>query len=85
MEKTVESVKISDEFIPELHDCRLSLLEGRVKELEVQIESLEDSVELSDGWTEESEDKLELLEERVAVLNVQNKELRLRLHYSGSV
>ena len=80
MEKTVQSVKISDDFIPELHDNRLSLLEGRVKELEVRIESLEDDVELSDGWTEESEDKLELLEERVAVLNVQNRELREHLN-----
>ena len=71
MEKTVESVKISDDSIPELHGGeRLSLLEGRVKELQVRVESLEDDEELSDDWAAESEDKLKLLEERVAVLNV---------------
>ena len=80
MEKKVESVKISDDRLSELHGVRLGLLEGRVRELEVRIESLEDSVELSDGWSEESEDKLELLEERVAVLNVQNIELRDHLN-----
>ena len=80
MEKTVESVKISDDSIPELHGDRLRLLEGRVKELEVRIESLEDDEELSDDWAAEREDKLELLEERVAVLNVQNKELREHLN-----
>ena len=80
MEKTVESVKISDDFTPQLHDNQLSLLEARVKELEVRIESLEDDEELSDVWAAESEDKLELLEKRVAVLNVQNTELREHLN-----
>ena len=74
MEKVVESVKISDDSMSELHGERLGLLEGRVKELEVRIESLEDDGELADGWAAESEDKLEQLEERVAVLHVQNIE-----------
>ena len=80
MEKVVESVKISDDSMSELRGERLGLLEGRVKELEVQIESLEDDGELADGWAAESEDKLELLEERVAVLHVQNIELRNHLN-----
>ena len=41
---------------------------------------MEDSTELSDGWSEESEGRLELLEERVAVLNVQNIELKDHLN-----
>ena len=80
MEKAVESVKISDDSMSELHGERLRLLEERVKELEVRIESLEDDMELSDGWEAESEDKVELLEERVAVLHVQNVELRNHLN-----
>ena len=80
MEKVIESVKISDDSMPELHGERLGLLEGRVKELEVRIESSEDDGELADGWAAESEDKLELLEERVAVLHVQNIELRNHLN-----
>ena len=80
MEKVVESVKISDDSMSELHGERLGLLEGRVKELEVRIESLEDDGELADGWAAESEDKLEQLEERVAVLHVQNIELRNHLN-----
>ena len=80
MEKMVESVKISDGCMPELHGERLGLLEGRVKELEVRIESLEDDGELADDWAAESEDKLEQLEERVAVLHVQNIELRNHLN-----
>ena len=80
MEKVVESVKISDDSMSELHGERLGLLEGRVKELEVRIESLEDDGELADGWAAESEDKVEQLEERVAVLHVQNIELRNHLN-----
>ena len=86
MEKKVESVKISDGCMSELHDDqekngeRLRQLGARVKELEVRIESLEDDRELADGWAAESEDKLEQLEERVAVLNVQNIELKNHLN-----
>ena len=80
MEKVVESVKISGDSMSELHGERLGLLEGRVKELEVRIESLEDDGELADGWAAESEDKVEQLEERVAVLHVQNIELRNHLN-----
>ena len=80
MEKMVESVKISDGYMPELHGERLGLLEGRVKELEVRIESLEDDGGLADDWAAESEDKVEQLEERVAVLHVQNIELRNHLN-----
>ena len=80
MEKVVESIKISDDSMSELHGERLGLLEARVKELEVRIESLEDDEKLADGWAAESEDKLEQLEERVAVLHVQNIELRNHLN-----
>ena len=80
MEKAVESVKISDDSMSELHGERLGLLEGKVKELRVRIWRLEDDGELADGWAAESEDKLELLEERVAVLHVQNIELRNHLN-----
>ena len=86
MEGVEESVKISDDCMAELqrdqeeNGDRLRQWEGRVKELEFRLGSLEDSVELSDGWSEESEDKLELLEERVAVLKVQNTELRDHLN-----
>ena len=80
MEKVIESVKISDGSMSELHGERLGLLEGRVKQLEVRIESLEDDGELADGWAEENENKLEQLEEGVAVLKVQNVELRNHLN-----
>ena len=80
MKKVVESVKISDGCMPELYGERLGLLEGRVKQLEVRIVRLEDDGELNDARAEESEDKLELLEERVAVLHVQNIELRNHLN-----
>ena len=80
MKKVVESVKISGDSMLELHGERLGLLEGRVKELEVRIESLEDDGELADGRAAESEDKVEQLEERVAVLHVQNIELRNHLN-----
>ena len=86
MEKKGDSVKISVGCMAELHDDqekngeRLGQLEARVKELEVRIESLEDDGELDDGWAAESEDKLEQLEKRVAVINVQNIELRNHLN-----
>ena len=80
MEKVVESVKISDGCMPELYGERLGLLEGKVKEHRVRIWRLEDDGELNDGRVSESEDKLELLEERVAVLHVQNIELRNHLN-----
>ena len=66
---------------------RLDRLEERVKVLEVRLESMEESVELSDiclaefqGDQEEKDDKIELLEERVGVLKVQNIELRDHLN-----
>ena len=80
MEKVVESVKISNDFTSELHGERLGLLEGKVKELRVRVWRLEDDGELNDGRVSETEDKLELLEERVAVLHVQNIELRNHLN-----
>ena len=72
-----------------MDEDRLEQLEGRVKELKVRLESLEDDVELSDaqgtleellGDQEKNDDRLELLEERVAVLNVQSIELRDHLN-----
>ena len=72
-----------------MDEDRLELLEGRVKELKVRLESLEDNVELSDpqGTLEEflddqekNDDRLELLEERVAVLKVQAIELKDHLN-----
>ena len=80
MEKVIESIKISDDSMSELHGERLGLLEGRVKQLEVRVECLEDEGEVADGWAAESEDKLEQLEERVAVLKVQNTELKEHLN-----
>ena len=72
-----------------MDEDRLELLEGRVKELKVRLESLEDNVELSDpqGTLEEflddqekNDDRLELLKERVAVLKVQAIELKDHLN-----
>ena len=72
----------------EMDENRLDLLEGRVKELKVRLERLEENVELSDvslsddddDDQEKIEDRLELLEGRVAVLKVQNVELRDHLN-----
>ena len=50
MEKVIESIKISDDSMSELHGERLGLLEGRVKQLEVRVECLEDEGEVADGW-----------------------------------
>ena len=72
-----------------MDEDRLEQLEWGVKELKVRLENLEDNVELSDaqgaiedllGDQEKNDDRLELLEERVAVLKVQNIELREHLN-----
>ena len=87
MEKSEESVELSDGCMTELHgdqernEDRLKQLDERVAVLRARMERLEDNIELSDCYTEEDEDRLELLEEKVAVLEVQNIELRNHLNY----
>ena len=57
--------------------CNVEKLEKRVTKLEEHLRKLEDRVEIID----EGDDKrLDLLEERVAVLNTQNIELRNHLN-----
>ena len=57
-------------------------LRKRVNELEVRMEKVEDDVELavSQDELDEGDQKIELLEERIATLTVQNVELRDHLN-----
>ena len=64
-----------------MDENRLDLLEAGVRELKVRMENVElSNVSLNGDDEEKIEDRLELLEERVAVLKVQNIELRDHLN-----
>ena len=75
-----------------MDDDRLDQLALGVKELKVRLENLEDNAELSDvqgaleellDGQEKNDDRLELLEERVAVLKVQN--IEMRDHFNSAI